>query len=213
MFFNAKCNRKVPLVDAIDNNTFPVRKDLFRIYEVYDTTFTTSDTIAKKYYIKEIQGDFEKDLLGRNVQRLERWKSDTTENFVFEELWTQYKDKETAERTEGNTRYVIMDFPMEKGKKWDGNRYNNLGEQFYEYIATDTTVVVRNKIYENCVYILKAKITDSFLENTLSYEIYAPNIGRIKRYEKHLKWIFDANGVKKLDTDSYIFIEELVSHN
>ncbi len=213
VFFNAKCDREIPLVQATDNNTFPLDKGLYRIYEVKDTTFTTSDTLGKKYYIKEIQGNFEKDLLGRNVQRLERWKSDTTINFSFDELWTQYKDKETAERTEGNTRFVIMEFPMEEGKRWNGNRYNALGEQFYEYISIDTTVVVRGRIFEHCVFILKARIDDSFLENTLSYEIYAPNLGRIKRYEKHLKWIYDANGTKRLDTDSFIFIEELLTHN
>ena len=213
VFTNSKCDRNIPLVETLDKNVFPLDRGKYRIYEVTDTTFTTTDTLKKHYFLKEVQGQFEKDLLNRNVQRLERYTSDTLTNFQFYELWTQYKDKEFAERIEGNTRYVVLKFPIKKGDSWDGNMYNSQDPQYYKYIAIDTTVVVRNRIFEHCVFVLKQKIEDSFIQNILSYEIYAPGIGRIKRYERHIKWIFDGQGNQQLDTDSYIYLEEYVTGN
>ncbi|MBX3102340.1 MAG: hypothetical protein KF690_07530 [Bacteroidetes bacterium] len=208
---------------------FPLQEGLWRVYQVIDTSFTATTTTTNPYgltldlkphYRMEKQGSQELDQMGRTLTRLETYRTPDTsaanywEHLVFDELWTLHRNNEFAERIEANIRYQVMAFPIRVNRRWDGNAYNtrNAGpdQQLYTYVNTDTTVTVHGRTYTRCVFIRQRK-SNTLLFDVDTYEIYAPGVGLIKRYDRSI--IYDDVNLSSLTTDSYIRIQTLVEHN
>jgi hypothetical protein len=174
----------------------------------------------KPHYRLERMGISETDQTGRPITRLETSRTpDTTnqnywEDFVFDELWTLHRNNEFAERMEANIRYQVLAFPIRQGRQWDGNAFNtrNTGpdQQLYSYVNTDTTVTVAGRTYQNCVFVKQRK-SKTLLFDVDTYEVYAPGVGLIKRYDRSI--IYDDVNLTSLTTDSYIRIYSIVAHN
>jgi len=208
----AACNREIPF-DGSDRSIYPIMDGKQRTYFVLDTTYTTTAIIANQYYKRELTNGQATDLNGRTLSKLEIWRAtDAQGPFSFFELWTQYLGNEFAERTEGNTRYVVLRFPYLKGINWNGNQFNGFDRESYQYITTDTTIVLGGVTYNNCKFI-RQRYQQTTLSDVYTYEIYAPGIGKIKRYDRYIKRNTDGSGRLVIDTDSYVYEETLVGHN
>lgn len=220
------CNRTYdPTPEHLDN-IYPVQEGKHRIYHVVDTVFETANSSlleANTYFKKEVTEGTETDLLGREVSKLWLYESPDTLgtmqqpqfDWTFTELWTQYLGEEFAERIEGNTRYLTMRVPPYPNSTWDGNLYNNLTAQTYQYINIDTTVEVNGTRYENCVFVLQQEYYKPVQDSSFAifiiehaYEIYAPGIGKIVRYFKDFEM---QSGT--IEPASRIYQETLVAHN
>lgn len=220
------CNKEYdPTPDYLEA-VYPIESGKFRVYHVVDTIFETanSDLLeGQTYYKRELTGDTEEDLLGRDVHTMRIDVSPDTlgtpdnpsYNWSYRELWTQYADEDFYERIEGNTRFLVMRNPPYPNSTWDGNLFNNQNPQIYEFKNIDTTVTVQGNTYTNCVFVEQQEfyrpVADTngpifIIEH--AYEIYAPGIGMIKKYYKSLE---AQNGV--FTPESRILLEELVAHN
>ncbi|MEM6767431.1 MAG: hypothetical protein AAF655_21000 [Bacteroidota bacterium] len=219
VFFS--CERDKEIIPDAGENIFPTGKGRYVISEVYDTTFNTAGIVVDKYIKKEELGDTFTDLDNRNVQRVNVFRSayELGENFQFEpfRVWGQLLASDStageyyAERIEENNRFLVLRFPIFSQAKWNGNLFNTLGNQIYEYHSTDTTVFIRNQQYDDCVMVVQRADTNSFITYSFIYEIYAPNIGKIKRFEKTL--VNDGPNGEFNSSESRIYIEEILSHN
>lgn len=187
---------------------------------VIDTTFDTSGPKVERYYKKEVIGGLEEDLLGRSINRLQTFRSpeELGTDFDFEpwRLYALYKDENEvgeryAERLEENVRFRILKFPVFDFVKWNGNIFNNQGTQEYYYAHTDTTVNINGLTFPNCVMVIQKLDTNSFINFKYAYEIYAPNVGRIKKYDKTI--VNDGANGEFNASKSRIYIEEIVEHN
>lgn len=203
---------------------FPNQQGSSRIMFVADTTFNTAginDPVVDRYFRQEVLGDTSVDLTGRLLTRVETYRSPLSlgENydFQFDRLWAQYlsPSDETyyfAERIVENTRTLVLRFPVFPGISWDGNQFNTVDEQIFTYQNVDTTVTVRGNTFVNCVMVLR-ELRQNFISDIYSYEIYAPNIGLIKKYDRRL--IFDKPGVNGTTefnpASSSVYYEEIVS--
>ncbi len=220
------CNRTFDPTPEHVYRIFPTEDGKYRIYHVIDTVFETAlqqEYEVLNYYKQELNDGKEVDLLDREVTRLMIYRSpdtlgtpeDPEYSWTFHELWTLHNGEEYNERIEGNTRFLVLRNPAYPDATWDGNLFNNETQQTYRYGNIDTTVVVQGVTYENCVYVLQQEfyqpIPDSsdFFISDYQYEIYAPDIGMIKRLYKRFRM---QGGVAVAD-ESRIFIEELVEHN
>lgn len=218
----AACNRTYDPVPDYYDNIYPVQDGKERIYHVIDTTYETNSAVydASSYYKRETTDGTEEDLLGRNVSKLWLYTSPDTLNggldydWTFSELWTQYLDKQYAERIEGNQRILVMRIPPYLGSSWNGNLHNNLDVETYTYTNIDSTVTVNGMTFEHCVVVTQIPYRKAGLKGSTyyheeeAYEIYAPGIGKIIRYRKFYE---EQNGVPV--SESHIFHEILVSHN
>jgi len=211
LVFLTACNRKLEYTYP-DLNLYPIIDGKERVYQVHETTFTTIDTVFKSFRKKEFTQGIEQDLKNRTISRLEIYVDDSTGNFHFGQLWTQYRDASFAERIEGNTKYLVLKFPVERKNSWNGNEFNDLGSSYYTYRNVDTLIQLNGMTFANCVYVEQRKINNSLLSDVLSYEIYAPHIGKIKKYDQYYKYDLLPNGSRKLSTDSYVYEEILLSH-
>jgi len=206
------CVRKGEVAVLMGYDYFPQDSGMVKIFEVWDTTFTTTDTVVNHYFRKEVYLGWDYDLLGRPLQRVEIYQSDSlTGTYQYRYLWTTYRDREHAERIEGTTRYVVLTFPIELGKKWDGNQYNSFDPQYYTYRFVDTVVTLGNGItFDQCVWVQQRGPEATLLSTTNTYEIYSKGVGMIFRYDQNWLWEFDQNGQQVLSTSSYFRREELV---
>jgi hypothetical protein len=226
------CRKDYDPVPATAKTIFPIEDGKHRIYHVVDTSYASATLEeARTYYLRELTDGTETDLLDRDVSKL--WLHTSTDTlgtpaapvyaWRFYQLWTQYLGESFAERIEGNTRKLVLRWPPYKGSTWNGNLFNELETQTYQFMNIDTTVVVQGKTYEHCVYVLQVpfrmpvvKIPGNspppFFLIEHAYEIYAPKIGKIVGYYKYYEEQVINNQVQ-IDADSRIYREELVDHN
>ncbi|MCB0837675.1 MAG: hypothetical protein KDD63_23045 [Bacteroidetes bacterium] len=213
------CNRVKEVILPHTELIFPYEEGNYRVMQVIDTTFNTTGPIPDRYYKKEMIGGFETDLVGRKTRKLEVYKSPWGRgldfNFTFSRLYTLYVDSARTgqyyvERVEENQRYQILKFPVSENVSWNGNLYNNQGVLEYFYQNVDTAVTVQGITYENCVVVVQEK-TDGLIREAFSYEVYAPNIGLIKKFNRT---IVNDGSMGEFNPDkSRIYLEEIVDHN
>ncbi|MEL6193200.1 MAG: hypothetical protein AAFR66_14175 [Bacteroidota bacterium] len=218
---STSCNRNKEVLPEAGENIFPVQQGQYSITEVVDTSFNSAGPVVEKYFKKEEIGSTFTDLDGRPIQRVQVSLSDYDlgTNYQFEpsRVWGQFLETNTesgeyfAERIEDNTRYLVLRFPVFDEARWNGHLFNNLGNRIFNYQSTDTTVVVRGKRYEDCVMVVQRADTSSFITYSFIYEIYAPEIGKIKRFERTL--VNDGPNGEFNPSRSRIYLEELVESN
>jgi hypothetical protein len=212
------CERTLPPRPAPpEQDIYPIIEGKYRIYLVNDTIYRVGgsgvDTIARTYYKMEKTAGSIVDQRGRTVSKLEILTGINSTDLAFSELWTQYKDLSVAERVEGNVIYLPLRFPVEKNKTWNGNELNDLSDRpHYRYTNIDTTVQTPAGTFEKCVRVLQRFNSGSITENYNSYEIYAPGVGKIVRFDRFVKYE-TGTGRSGVSTDSYTYDEILISHN
>ncbi len=217
------CNRTKEVIAPHTLEIFPLQKGKYRISFVRDTTFNTAGRnkgLADVYFKKEIIGDTEEDLLGRMLHVVEVSRSDSARypdfDFVVSRIYSHYLPENPegnyyAERIEENTRTLVLKFPVYPEVVWNGNQFNNLGPQEFRYQLIDTNVVIRGTTYEQCVMVVQKADTNNFISDKFAYEIYAPQIGLVKKYDRTL--VFDGPNGEFNPDRSRVYIEEIEAHN
>lgn len=221
IFLVISCNRDKAVIPEAGENIFPTQPGKFIITEVVDTVFNSAGPVVERYFKKEEIGSSFTDLDDRRIQRIQvsRSEFDLGENYQFEpfRVWGQLLASDTesgeyfAERIEDNIRYLVLRFPVFDQARWNGHLFNNLGNRIFSYQSTDTSVVVRGKRYEDCVFVVQRADTNSLISYSFIYEIYAPEIGKIKRVERTL--VNDGPNGEFNPSRSRIYQEELVETN
>jgi hypothetical protein len=136
LLYSCKKDVAISPVSVNNKNYFPLQKERYWIYKVdsfYYNDFTSSiDTFS--FELKEFIESEIKDEKGNTSYRLERYyRNNSTENWQLKRVWQASFSQNSALKTEENIRYVKLLFPIKQNLKWNGNAYNTLGEQNFEY--------------------------------------------------------------------------------
>jgi len=178
--FSCKKDKEVLAVD-LGYDYFPSNKGSFVIYEVdslYYNDFTfTIDTF--KFQIKEKIADNFTDLSNRLTQRIERfYRKNSNEEWLIKDVWFANQTANTAEKVEENIRFVKIVFPLKKENSWNGNRFNNIGEQNYTLSKLNQSYQLGSLSFDSIIYI--SQMADSnLIEKKVAYEIYAKHVGLV----------------------------------
>ncbi len=167
-------------------NYYPIVQDRFVTYSVTeittDITVNQHDTLT--YFLKVQVGELEVDNQGRNVNRVNRFTSNSQNGpWVLKDIWTTVLDGNKAELVEENNRVIKLVFAPTKSKSWNANAFNTLGELncYYDDIhkkktfgslSFDSTVTVEQQDELN------------FIQYKRKFEIYAKGIGMIRKFYK-----------------------------
>lgn len=181
-----KKDKEVTSVD-IGYDYFPTLKGTYIIYQVdslYYNDFTaTIDTF--QFQIKEKITDNFLDLSKRPTQRIERfYRKNVSEEWIIKDVWFANRTSSTAEKVEENTRYVKIVFPLKKEAEWNGNRFNNLGEQNYSISKLNEAFSIGSLSFDSIIHIQQAA-DSNLIEKSLAYEIYAKHVGLV--YKRNLQ--------------------------
>lgn len=176
------CQKETENLD-IGYSYYVAEPGYYLTYEVdsiyFDDFSGTSDT--NYFWIKEFMESSFIDNEGRQAYRIERWyKYNDTLPWLLKNVWYSVKTDKNIERVEENIRYIKLIFPVKNNAKWDGNALNNLDYQEYKYTNTHRPFNISNFAFDSTVKVLQ----DSFVNlkyNHYKYEIYAKNVGLIKK--------------------------------
>jgi hypothetical protein len=167
---------------------FPVNVGHWVMYDVDSTVWNDFIDVDSplhvqnfKYKIKEVVESEFYDNEGRLTQRLERYQQlcDTC-NWFIKDVWAVNLTPSTAEKVEENQRFVKLAFPVESSSSWNGNAFNILGEQDYEYNDLFEPYSVNNTSFDSTVTVIE-KVDSNAIEAYNQYEVYAKNVGMVFR--------------------------------
>ncbi len=185
------CKKDIPLspLSVNNKNYYPLEKGRYWVYQVdsfYYNDFTSSiDTFSfelKEYIESEIKDD-----KGNTSYRLERYyRNNSTENWQLKRVWQASFSKNSAIKSEENIRFVKLLFPIKQNLKWNGNAYNTLGEQNFEYTDVHKKISLGTLDFDSVCTVLQMADT-SLISIDYHSEQYAANVGLVKKRKMSLQ--------------------------
>jgi hypothetical protein len=196
-------------------NYFPEKVGQYAIYEVdsiaQDDASNKHDTT--RYLLKELIAESFLDNSGRPAYRMERYYKYYRKNIPYDSMnwqgprvWYANSTISTAEKVEENVRYIKLTFPVSKGKKWDGNAYNTLGQKQYEVTSVDVPETINGVHFDSVITIKQFEQVD-FIEYIYQEEKYARNIGLVYKVQDSLLY----NG-GAADTTGYTYTQQIITY-
>ncbi len=164
---------------------YPIQPGHWISYQVdsiaWDDFTATVDTFQFQI-MERFESEFIDDQ-GRNSIRIERYKRDgDTSSWAIKDVWYSCRTTTTVEKTEENIRLLKMIFPIEDHKQWNGNIYNTLEAQDYEYTDVHTPMQYGSFHFDSTTRVLQREEYTQISEN-LEEEVFATGVGLVyKRY-------------------------------
>jgi len=181
---------------------FPYTPGSYMIYNV-DSTYYDDFLDSVKYTSFQLKEFFESwfiDAQGRPCIRIERWvKMNDTTDWYLRDVWYSCTTNAYAERLEENVRITRMAFPVRSSTEWDGNAFNEMDAQMFEYDEIDEPFVTGLLSFDSTVTVIQ-ELSSNLIEENNQYEIYARNVGLVfKRYKDVEKDFVSGNIVSGVD--------------
>ncbi len=146
---------------------------LYQVREIQHTTTGAHDTI--EYFLKEI---ITEDIDETNF-RLERyWRDSVQQPWEIKDVWGIEKTETMYNVVEENIKFTKLIFPIEEGKQWNGNAFNNLGKQDYLYENVHVPFLINSVDFDSTVTVIQQ---DDFnaIELKKTKEVFAKNVGLV----------------------------------
>jgi hypothetical protein len=113
---------------AVDEQLYnPLRVGDYRIYKIKETQISAFDVKKNfEYEIKTVISDSIANAAGTFTYVISRFKRTLpTEAWASLDTWTSRMDSREVIVQEGNVPFLKLNFPVETGREWNGNKYNN----------------------------------------------------------------------------------------
>lgn len=168
---------------------FPLEVGRFVEYDVNEEeTLLGRATVARQYQIKELIAEGYTDPAGKTVYRIARFRRNLDgQSWLPDSTFTLRLQIDHAIRNENGREFVKMLFPPVEKLSWNGNIYNNLGEDDYEFKNTNQAFKVGSTTFDRTVTVVQQN--DSTLVNQdKRIEVYAAEVGLVYRERVNLQF-------------------------
>ncbi|MCS7153706.1 MAG: hypothetical protein NZ989_07150 [Bacteroidia bacterium] len=199
------CRREIPLPAYEDGlSLFPLERGRTWIYEVRETTYTTTGAEPKLYFLRMRIDTPVIDAYGR-LSFYVVWDTapSLTADWGFFHVGLAYRDSSQAELWENNRRLLLLRFPLSPELRWNRYEYTDLPPESCRYLNTDTIYRVGGREFPRSCIVLRRADTVGILRKAFFYEVYARTVGLIHRYERLDVYDLRSNGTLTRSTDSY----------
>jgi hypothetical protein len=180
------CNKQaLERIDFSEQRDYmPLKTGFYQIYSVKQTVYRINEQPQSlDYQLKEVvqekiitEGGFDAYLLYRYKRQ------NSLQNWALDSVFEARSENDRVVKNEHNIEFIKLSFPLLKGKKWNGNLYNTLGEQSYTVEYEGDTFTSGNVKFENTVKII-AQNDSSKIDKKVLFEVYAAGKGLV--YKKH----------------------------
>ena len=167
-------------------NYFPNQAGKYVVYDVdsfYYANSTTIDTF--KFQLKEKIQSIYPDNQNRPTIRLERYIKHynpavpySAMSWSLRNVWAENRTVTTAEKVEENVRFIKLNFPVKKGKSWNGNIQNTNSEIDYKYSFADLTKNIAGITFDSTLEVEQQNHLD-LISQQYYIEQYAKNAGLV----------------------------------
>ncbi|HIE15804.1 MAG TPA: hypothetical protein EYP69_02650 [Bacteroidales bacterium] len=160
---------------------FPLKINSEIIYQIteinIDKASAVYDTVS--YIIKERIDSLFTDATNNSAYRIERYiLQDTLNRWVIKDVWEAQVNDLNAQKVEENIRYVKLVFPVEIGTIWNGNAYNNLGNQNYQIVEANIPENINGLTFDSVVTV-EQENEISLISKKYAVEKFALGIGLV----------------------------------
>ena len=154
------------------------------VYEVTEINIDDPSGVydTNRYFLKCVFAEPFKDDEGRNAMKLYNYTSATCADSSWQLSKVYWSVLTNAEAIvyEENIPYVKLSLPIENGKEWDGNKYNDNGEQTYSITK-----------YEDDSIKVSHKDDISLISEDVEYEVYMRGVGLYRKVSRDLEAYYD----------------------
>ncbi len=113
---------------------YPLAIGNYWIYDVEQVVITLLESDTSTFQLREILVDSIVSALGDVTYLISReTRSTPAEPWEADSLWTVRNTSQSVVVTESNVPFVKLVFPVAEGQTWDGNSFNNKGNQTYRF--------------------------------------------------------------------------------
>lgn len=185
----ASCEEEIEPIQVANEKDFqPLVLGNFWVYEVDEMIyFGENDAESSKFFYRDRVRSSYVNAEREIVFIVERSKS--TDRKIWSkvlEYTLQMKDNALV-RTVNNQAVVTLNFPLELGKKWNGNAYraNEADEFEIDSVATEAT---EGKTRIQVARVNQEELDDKITQRDIRYEIYERGIGLLEKYDEVLTY-------------------------
>lgn len=184
------CNKDKTQKRSMGHEYYPLEDGLVWFYHVDSTfydNFTGGTATHYTFELKDTITGHYVNLTGDRVYFVQRFKKDNTDNkWHFQRSITRSISSIRAEENIDNQIFIKFSFPPALHQSWNGNAKNTLDKQEYTITDFPTAVQVGNTLYNDAAVVLQSNEVNLLTENVAS-EIYAKNVGLIKKSVRDIK--------------------------
>jgi len=160
----------------------PLRKGLFHIYDVSQIKYELGIPETLAYELKTVVVDSFANNSGGYAYVVHRsTRNDHEASWTYLDTWSSYTEELQAVTQEENISFVKFKLPSVDGIAWDGNAYNNIGEDVYMLEEADVVKTYGGKSYEDCFTVNQNNNEDFIVYLDRRQEVYARRVGLIYR--------------------------------
>ncbi|HEY0656098.1 MAG TPA: hypothetical protein VGD65_23345 [Chryseosolibacter sp.] len=194
---------------------FPIRVGSSWIYNVNQTIYSEVNAPAESTFkLRLLVADSILNPEGTYTYKITRARQEPGSTaWSSVDTWSVRKSDREVIVTEGNISFKKLMFPVRAGLAWNGNQYNNLGEDVYAMSDYEGEVNFAGTTFENVI-----KVEQEFNEDFIVFldereELYARNIGLVRQSIKQLNYCSTENciGQQKVKSGK-VYVQELVSY-
>ena len=182
-------------------NYFPLKTGSFIEYDVTEINylFVPISIDTNSYQLREVVADSFPGINNETVYRLERLKRpDSTQSWNIDSVWTVRKTPYELIKTENNTPFVKLIFPLTTTTEWDGNKYNTLDgpsgreQDLYKVESLGDTCLINGVSFANCL-VVEQNNDSNCVNADIRTEIYAKNIGLVYKESRRYNFVQNIN--------------------
>lgn len=158
-------------------------------YEVTEEQYALGRTpLVQKYQWKEVIAEKYTDIAGQNAYRIVRFRrTSEAQRWSPDSTFTLRVAIDQAIRNENGKDYVKMLFPPAERSTWNGNVFNNLGEDKYEFRNINQPFTTGGRTFERTATVVQQS-DSTLVGQDKRTEVYAVGVGLIYRERIHLQF-------------------------
>lgn len=201
--FLAACDGSDPSPLADNPDYFPLTGGTYQIYDVHTKAYFEGGIIEEATYeMKTEMTDSFPSGDGAYTYVIHRsTRSSPEDSWQPLDIWSARKDRDDLIITEGNIPYVKIKGPYLNEMAWNGNAYNNLGEDEYVLQQVDVPRELNGISFEKTLMIEQERNDDVIVFTDQREEIYAADAGLVYKKVMQLHYCTDdvCLGQQKVD--------------
>jgi hypothetical protein len=171
-------------------NYFPMQVGFFQRYLVDEIRYSAvaePETLAYELLHEVVDSFLSTE--GNKVYVIQRSTRDNGNSpWQFQETWSARINSNEAVIIEGNIAYTNLLFSPSPRTVWDGNRYNNLGNDDYKIIAVDQPISVSGISFDKTLTVEQELNDDPIVFTDIRFEVYARDVGLILKETTQLRY-------------------------
>jgi len=191
----AGCSGEEALIPDTGESFFPLEKGIYHIYTVHEVRYAASagQEILNYEIRTEVVDSFPSTGGGYTFVIHRSRRPSAPDPWEALDTWSVKKDERNVIVAEGNTSFLKLKFPVRAGTRWNGNTYNALGDDAYEFKDIGELMEFNGMSFDKTMAVEQERNDDFIVFNDLRREIYARNVGLIYKEIVQLNYCTDDN--------------------